>query len=560
MAEQPQGVAAALRKRPWHWLLVGLFCLSALLLLYLRARVGFFLDDWYLVLLRDGPSDWFLPHNEHIIILPAALYELSLSIFGMDALPLHLVALALFLVTVVLLYQWLRPLIGEPASVLGCAIVLFLGAGAGDLIFAFQTGFFGSVAGGLGALLLLKRSTRRDDVLACLLLVFAILCSTLAMPFWAAAAVQLLYRGGDRPRVSRLLRRAWVVLVPLVLYLVWFIGWNQDGSSQISVENVLKAPAYVLSALGFAAASLTGAFPLRDVIDNFLWVLPGIAVAASLVWILRRRGRVPPEFLIGLVAGLSFWALCALNYTDARGFYTSRYQYPSVIFLLMMLAGALKDLRPDARQLKWLGAATVVAVAINIAGLFYAFSNVYRPYAEQNLANLAAIDLPLEVDPEFRVGIGTSGGGQVSARAYREAVERYGRPDLSDQAILDFDEEDRNNLDQQLVVTLPVRPVPAPAVTADPDHCETVAADQAASDTATVISTLLWIRPESDVQIWLGRFGPGAHAAAWSAAGGQPTGYRIPPDRSAVPWRIGFKGTGEVRICAARPAPGKTRT
>ena len=556
MEAERSGVSAAVRRRPWFWLLVALFCLSALLLAYLRAKVGFFLDDWYLIIFRDGPSDWLLPHNEHIIILPAALYELSLTLFGMNPLPLHLVALVLFLISVALLFQWLKPLVGEPASVLGCAIVLFLGAGAGDLIFAFQTGFFGSVVGGLGALLLLRRNERQADWWACLLLVFSTLCSTLMAPFFAAVAVALLYRDDDRPQFRQLLRKSWILLIPVAVYLVWWAGWNQDGSQQISLENILKAPAYVFAALGFAGASLTGAFALREWIENYLWVIPGIAMALGFVWILRRRGKVPPEFLIGLAAALGFWLLCAVNYTEARDFYTSRYQYPSVIFLLMMLAGACKGLRPDSRQLKWLGGATVVAVAINIAGLFYAYSDVYRPYAEQNLVNLAAIDLSRDtVNPDFRVGIGTTGGTQVKARVYEEAAGRYGRPDLSDETLSGFSASERKSLDQLLVLALPVRLVPAGEVRATRGTCRNVTADPEGASATTAGSNLLWIRPEEDVRIYLGRFGDGTDAAAWSARAGKPTGYKIPADHSEVPWRISFRGNGDVEVCKAKPAP-----
>lgn len=557
MEASGNGVIAALRKRPWRWTLVALFFLAAVLLFYLRARTGFFLDDWYLVLFRDGPADWMLPHNQHIIILPAAIYELSLSLFGIDPLPLHLVALVLFLISVALLFQWLKPLVGEPVSVLGCAILLFLGAGSGDLLFAFQIGFFGSVVGGLGALLLLRRDTTRNDALACLLLVFSTLCSTLMAPFWAAAAVQLLYRGGTRPRFSRLLRASWIILIPAVIYLIWWAGWNQGGSQEISFENLLRAPAYILAALGFGFASLTGGFALREWIENYLWVLPGIVVAAGFIWILGRRRRVPPEFLVGLAAGLGFWALCALNYTEAREFYTSRYQYPSVIFLLMMLAGACKGLRPDPGQLKWLGAATVIAVAINITGLFYAFSNVYRPYAEQNLVNLAAVDLAWDtIEPDFEVGIGTTGGDQVRADAYKEAVGRYGHPELSDEVLTGVAAEYREELDRLLVRALPVTPLPAAAVKPERDRCRTVVADPAASETLPVRSRLSYIDSKQKVVIRLGRYGDGAHAAAWAALGGKPIGYVIPGDRSGRPWRIGFEGRGEVTICPATDPAG----
>jgi hypothetical protein len=312
-------------------------------------------------------------------------------------------------------------------------------------------------------------------------------------------------------------------------------------------------PAYIFAALGFAGASLTGAFPIRGVVDNYLWVLPGIAIAAGFAWVLRRRRAVPPEFLIGLAGGLAFWALCGLNYTEARDFFTSRYQYPSVIFLLMMLAGAFKDVRPDRRQLRWLAGLTVIAVAINIAGLFYAFNNTYKVDEEENLVNLAALDISRDtVEPDFRVGIGTDGGGgQISAADYEAAVARYGRPSISRNYLLDASEENRELLDERLVRALPVVPVPASRIAPVRGTCRNLAAALDGGRNEIAGSDLLYLSSENPVVVRLSRYGPPPGAAA-SAVGVVPIGLRIPPDHSDLPWRISFQGSGEVTVCDAR--------
>ena len=121
MGSDPTGALGAIRRRPWVSALGLLMLISAALLLTLGLDFGFFLDDWDLVIYREGsPTDWLLPHNEHIVVLPAAIYKLSLAVFGMNAGPLHVLAILLFLLSVGLLFLWLRPLIGEPASVIGC--------------------------------------------------------------------------------------------------------------------------------------------------------------------------------------------------------------------------------------------------------------------------------------------------------------------------------------------------------------------------------------------------------------------------------------------------------
>lgn len=339
------------------------------------------------------------------------------------------------------------------------------------------------------------------------------------------------------------------------MYLAWWIGWNMDGSQQASLENLLKLPLYVLSAFGFAGASLTGAFPLREVVDSYIWALPGLVMAAGFIWILRRQGRVPPEFLVGLACGLGFWALCGLNHTAAREFFTSRYQYPGVVFLLMMLAGAFQGLRPSDRQLRWMGTLAAISIAINIAALIYAFYDTYKPYEVKNLTNLAAIDLARNtVSPEFRVGVGTDGGGsQISARDYLAATDRYGSLPITESLLASASAANRSRLDQLLVPALPISPVPASEVTRV-GRCRTVKADRNAAGKLTIRPGLSLISAREDVLIRLTRFGTDPGAAAWQVAAGTPTGYLIPADRSDRPWRIGFQGQGEVTVCAARPA------
>ena len=82
MGSLPPGAVAITRKR-LPFIVIGiLLCASTVLLLTLRSDLGFFLDDWALVIYRDSPGDWLLPHNEHIIVLPAAIYKLSLRSSG----------------------------------------------------------------------------------------------------------------------------------------------------------------------------------------------------------------------------------------------------------------------------------------------------------------------------------------------------------------------------------------------------------------------------------------------------------------------------------------------
>lgn len=541
-----------LGKQPWIALFAGGLIVSTLLLMYLRIDLGFFLDDWSLIMDREGgPSDWLLPHNEHIVVLPAVIYKLSLAVFGMTAVPLHLVSVALFMTSVVLLFRWLRPLIGTPASVLGCLVLLFLGASAEDLLWAFQMGYFGSVAGGLGAMLLIRRDTRGADRWACLLLVASLLCSSLVIPFAAGAAVQLLLR--DRFKVA--LRRSWIILIPAAIFVFWWLGWGHFAESEASLHNAVRAPLYALAALTYSGASLSGIFPLHELDESNLWALPGLGLLVLLLLWVRRRGKLPPELLIALTAAFSFWLLTGLNLDPGRGFHTSRYQYPGVIFVLMILGGAFAGMRPSPTVIRWLVVLTAGSLLVNLAVLLYTFEDSYKRFAERNLISYSAFDLAGEnLNPDSAVSISNDDKVLVFARDYLEATEKYGSPALTDDEIEGASAEHRERLDQLMVGTLGVKLLPAGAVVREPDGCREVAASDRASEVVEVPSALLWIESGAPVVIKLGRFGPGAAATAWSTPAGRATGYLIPPDRSSRPWRIAFQGTGKVMVCPARPA------
>ena len=94
---------------------------------------------------------------------------------------------------------------------------------------------FGSVACGIGALLVLDRRDRKGDVAGDGLLLVALLFFDLGIPFVAAATVEIAL---SRDRW----RRAFVVAVPTFLWLLWYGGWGHNAHTFISVHNFANAP------------------------------------------------------------------------------------------------------------------------------------------------------------------------------------------------------------------------------------------------------------------------------------------------------------------------------
>ena len=200
---------------PLVLLLAAAMLASGAVLLYLTRNFNFLLDEWTFLLGRRGlNADALLaPHNEHLSLIPVLIYKSLLEVFGMEsARPFQVVAIATFLTSAAVLFAWLRTRIDGWLALGATVLVLFMGAAWEDLLWAFQVGYFGSMAAGLGMLLALRRESRGGDRVACALLVVSICCSSLGIPFVAGALVAiatgaaLAIAGLRRRRAGRALR------------------------------------------------------------------------------------------------------------------------------------------------------------------------------------------------------------------------------------------------------------------------------------------------------------------------------------------------------------------
>jgi hypothetical protein len=201
--------------------LLGLLAIlgcSGILLLLLQSDLSFTADDWRFLLERRGsnPSVFLDPHNDHIAVIPVAVYKAVLGVFGMSsAVPFQVVATLVFLGSAGALFAYLRLRVGDELALCGTTLILFLGAAWADLLWSFQIGLSGSIVAGILALLALERDETRGDRLACLLLVVSTAFSELGVSFAVAALVSVWL--GPRPRSGRL-------YVPFVSFGVYLLS------------------------------------------------------------------------------------------------------------------------------------------------------------------------------------------------------------------------------------------------------------------------------------------------------------------------------------------------
>ncbi|MFA9401144.1 MAG: hypothetical protein ACERKT_08565, partial [Acidobacteriota bacterium] len=511
MGDGPTGISA-LRNRPYEVLLGALMLASAALLIHYRSDLNFMLDDWAFVIYREdgGLGDFLDPHNEHISILPVAIFKLFLSVFGMgSAMPLQILSVAAFLLSVFVLFVYLKSLVAEPAALIGCAVILFLGAAWEDLLWAFQIGFSISMAAGIGALVMLRRQDSFGDRIACLLLVISMISTSLGIPFAIGAGVMLLLQR------ENLIRRLYVTVVPVCVYGLWYLGWGHTAESALSFDNALHAPEYIARSFSLTATEVTGLSKVLSSTEVIPSLLVGLLALVAVAWGVRQREGIPRPLLVAAAIALAFWGLAALNLAPGRGFEASRYQFPNAVFLLMILAGAFEGARPRARLLAVLGLIALAAIVVNIDAMRSGYWNVLKPLSDKGIAGLTAVEIARgTVNPGLAIGMNLDDTAYVTAGDYFEAEEKYGSPAWSESEIEESSGLARSRVDQILVAALPVSGIPLPAGLAS-GSCEVVRAGSPGSaQNIRLPAQTFTFRPQRQVFLAVGRYADGAATGA----------------------------------------------
>ncbi|HEX2679787.1 MAG TPA: hypothetical protein VHQ03_00675, partial [Candidatus Dormibacteraeota bacterium] len=138
---------------PHARLLVGLgAALVGAWLLWLTRGYTFFYDEWTFIFTAP---DWtlntyFQPHNEHPSMLFRAVYVVLLNTVGLRSyIPYMTVDVLLHLANVWLLFEVVRRGAGDLVGLGAAALLLVLGRGWEDMLWAFQMAWLASVALGL---------------------------------------------------------------------------------------------------------------------------------------------------------------------------------------------------------------------------------------------------------------------------------------------------------------------------------------------------------------------------------------------------------------------------
>ncbi|TAN31908.1 hypothetical protein EPN29_11950 [bacterium] len=410
-------------------------------ILWLARGFTFYFDEWDFIL---HAPDWqwvsyLQPHNEHPAMLHRAVYSALLATVGLRSyLPYMAVLVALHGTSAVLLFELVRRRSGDLAGIACAAVLLVLGAGWEDLLWAFQMAWVGSVACGLGALLALNGSRHEPRMLPATVLVGASLMFSGIGLFFAVAAVVQLAANPSR-------RRRLLCFLPLGFAVgLWYVALGRSGAlpnPPPTAGNVVLAPLYTLWGLGASAAGLVG--------EGGSWG-PAVLVAAAgtVGWTWWRHGTDPYAWSV-LAALVALYLVTSLSRAQL-GYQQSaagRYVYVGAVFWLILLADA-------AGHLPWRGTwrpalvACLFLAGFNSGVLLFAYSAAKTEQMQREVADLQALSAE-RTDP----CLNPSGAVDLlvmpqvtNPSLYYRAIDRYGDPSaslpISDQA--DFERARKN--------------------------------------------------------------------------------------------------------------------
>lgn len=325
-------------------ILVGLHVLSLVagfsILLYANRDQWFFGDEWEFLghrgILHGDKSIW-VPHTDHWSTVPIIIYRALFNLYGVRTyVPYVVVLLLLHLALTHLLWQLMRKIGADLTLATGLAAVFAIfGAGYENLLWAFQIGFVGSVAVGVGAILLVNHDGRwnRRDWAAAAVSVVGLMFSGISVTMVTVAGLTVLMRRGPRHAL-------YTVAIPGVVFLVWLalVGHQNLGAEHRSLDNVYAYPDYIWTGLR-AAFEQTVGFPGSG----------PLLVLGLAAWLLRRgnmaSGPAAPAFA-GALGVIAMYSVIAVGRTSlgVQQSEASRYVYIAIALALPAIALALSEL------------------------------------------------------------------------------------------------------------------------------------------------------------------------------------------------------------------------
>jgi hypothetical protein len=536
-------------------LLVAALVVAGVVTLALARHLTFFADTWeFLINRRHLTADAvFEPHNEHIVVIPVLITQLFLRIFGMtSAMPEYVLLTVFCLATAVLIFEYVRRRIGPWPGLFAAALVLFLGPAFEVILWTFEISYVGSMFFGLLMLLALEERTRRADIVACVSLILCFGFSSLGIAFAVAGITAILVgpRATWRPR-------AFAVVIPIVLYGLWWIGWGHNAETHLTLQNIASSPTYVMEAASVGVGALTGlgTNPSTFVVEPTWGRIFLVALVVGFAVLIRKRRTVDPAVWPIAVAAVFNWFLTAFNFIPGRDADVSRYQYLSAIFVLLLVASLLRGTRITKWWLVVAGVLTALAIVPNLAVLHKG-----REYlANETIltrSDTAAIEIARKtVPPDFAFFPEVAGTGalvNIVPGKYFEAVDEFGSPAYSQAELETAQPQGRRQADILLSHALPISSSTEVGVTGEAQGCTAVGGAGGLGEFALTGEEIkIEVPAGTEAKPQLRRFSEaGEFPVSVSAIPAESVmTLKIPADESKLPWVLQVQSSRQVQVC-----------
>ncbi len=420
-------------------------------LYHLTRSTTFSFDEWTWIMTRRGDDlgTFLQTYNGHFSLVPIAIYRLLFATAGLgDYRAYRALVIVAHLACGLLVFVYARRRAGDYLGLLAAALVVLFGSAWADILWPFQIGWLISLAAGVAALLLLDRGDRAGDIAACVLLAVSLSSSGIGI----VVAVGLVV---DVAIGRRRWRDAWIVVVPLTLYCLWWSRYQHTTP----LRRLGLMPHFIVNVAAATLGGLAGR-PGQTLVGGgsgtlLAWGRP-LAALALVLLVLRlvHLGRVPPRVLALLAMLASFWFLTALTRT-AFGLsqsWSSRYLYVGGLVVVLLAVELARGLRVPTIAKLVLTAAVVAALVSNLGNFRNAASQL-RLAGQETRADLGALQIGRAlVGPDY-VASYVPGYPLVHIQAapYFAAVRAFGTPGAAPAEIAAAPEVARQLADRELV-------------------------------------------------------------------------------------------------------------
>jgi len=556
MDEGSKGETGKVDARQWvigHLpeLLLGLaVTVAGVILVNLTTNITFLADEWELLMRRTGwaPDRFLEPFHEHMIMAPTLIYKILIGVFGLgSARPEQLLAIATFLLVGVLVFVYVRRRTGDWVALIIAALILFLGAAFEDLVWAFQIGFFGSLAAGIGALIALDRDDHKGDLIAAGLLVVAMSFSSIGIPFVAGAVAEWAINPRDRRK------RVIMPAIPIAFYVIWWLIWGHTADNSFAFSNIPDVPRWTFDSAGAGFTSLAG-LATGDGSEpdqpHLIWgKLMLIAVLLFAGWRIYRDKGISKGLAVTFLIAFSFFALQALNQSGERFPTSSRYQLPSAIFLVLFISELLRGLKIPGPAVAAAGALSLVAILGGQSLMSDQVNARWEPASSYSRAIMSGADLADDAgDPDYNIGLFQE---PITLGTYLEQTRAHGSPGYEESALAELDPALRARVDQTLIEAEGIILVGSAEQPDDP-NCETTRPGGAAVEVVPGAQPIsVKNSGAGNLSVLLARYSDPPGLEIGSILPRSSAIVSLPSDASSRPWLVSVDGSSRARICQA---------